>query len=268
MTSHITANGISMCYQLDGPEGAPVVMFSNSLMSNYAMWEPQMPALTERFRVLRYDTRGHGGSDTPPGPYDFDLLASDAVALLDALGIERVHFVGLSMGGMIGQMLGAKYPERLLSLVICDSSSNMNAKEIWDGRIAMAEKDGLEQMVEPTVERWFTPAFVAGGSKDLDAIRDMIRTTGLEGYLANARALRDMNLTGLLAEITVPVLIIVGEDDPATPPEQSRVIHQNIPDSILVILKDAAHLSNLEQPEKFNSALLRFFARITCPPDQ
>ncbi|MDH5749696.1 MAG: 3-oxoadipate enol-lactonase [Rhodospirillales bacterium] len=261
MASLITANGISMKYSLDGPEGAPTVLFSNSLMSNYTMWDGQVPALGETYRVLRYDTRGHGGSETPPGPYNFDQLAADAIGLLNALGIERAHFIGLSMGGMIGQVLGAKYPERLLSLAICDSSSNMNAKEIWDGRIAMAERDGIAAMVEPTIERWFTPAFVEKGSKDLDKIRDMIRTTSLEGYIANAQAIRDMNLTGILRQITTPTVVIVGEDDPATPLEQSRVIHDNIQGASLVILKDAAHLSNIEQAEKFNAALLGFLAK-------
>jgi len=159
----VSANGISMHYTLNGPASAPVVTLSHSLATDLSMWEPQVAPLTGRYRVLRYDTRGHGGTDAPAGPYTLAQLADDARALLQALGIERTHFVGLSMGGMIGQQLGLRCPELLRSLVLCDTSSRVpaEARPAWDERIGVAEREGMAPHVEPTIGRWFTPSFAA-----------------------------------------------------------------------------------------------------------
>jgi 3-oxoadipate enol-lactonase len=261
---NITVNGISVHYTLEGPASGPVITMSNSLASNLSMWEPQMPVLTSRYRVLRYDTRGHGGTEATAGPYSLDELSEDVRALLQALGITRTHFIGLSMGGMIGQIIAIKYPQMLQSLVLCDTMSRVStaAKPMWDDRIHTAETGGMEPLVEPTLARWFTEPFRQKGSPVLDQVRTMIRSTPPRGYTGCCHAIAALNLTDHLKAITLPTLIIVGEDDPATPVAASHVIHQQIRGSELVILKSAAHLSNLEQPEAFNQALTAFLQKV------
>jgi 3-oxoadipate enol-lactonase len=261
---NITVNGISVHYTLEGPASGPVITMSNSLASNLSMWEPQMPILTSRYRVLRYDTRGHGGTEAIAGPYSLDELSEDVRALLRALGITRTHFIGLSMGGMIGQIIAIKYPQMLQSLVLCDTMSRVptEAKPMWDDRIHTAETGGMEPLVEPTLARWFTEPFRQKGSPVLDQVRTMIRSTPPRGYTGCCHAIAALNLTDHLKAITLPTLIIVGEDDPATPVAASHVIHEQIRGSELVILKSAAHLSNLEQPEAFNQALTAFLPKV------
>jgi len=261
MSSTIHANAIAMNYRFDGPEDAPVVMFSNSLLSTYAMWDWQLDALTGNYRVLRYDTRGHGGTDAPEGPYSIGLLAADAHALLAELGISRLHFVGLSMGGFIGQVLAAKWPEMLISLSLCDTACEMPAKNLWDDRIKMAEENGVEALVEGTLERWFTAPFHETGQADLDKIRDMILGAGVQGYVENCKAIRDMSQRHLLAQIKTPTMVLVGEQDPACPVDAARVLHDGIAGSELVILPQSAHLPNVEQAAAFNGALLDFLGR-------
>jgi 3-oxoadipate enol-lactonase len=261
---NITVNGISVHYTLEGPASGPVITMSNSLASNLSMWEPQMPVLTSRYRVLRYDTRGHGGTEATAGPYSLDELSEDVRALLRALGITRTHFIGLSMGGMIGQIIAIKYPQMLQSLVLCDTMSRVptEAKPMWDDRIHTAETGGMEPLVEPTLARWFTEPFRQKSSPVLDQVRTMIRSTPPRGYTGCCHAIAALNLTNHLKAITLPTLIIVGEDDPATPVAASHVIHEQIRGSELVILKSAAHLSNLEQPEAFNQALTAFLPKV------
>ncbi len=261
---NIVVNGISVNYTLEGPASGPVITMSNSLASNLSMWEPQLPVLTSRYRVLRYDTRGHGGTEATAGPYSLDELTDDVHALLQALGVTRTHFIGLSMGGMIGQIMAIKYPQTLQSLVLCDTMSRVptEAKPMWDDRIHTAETGGMAALVEPTLARWFTEPFRQKGSPVLDQVRTMIRTTPPRGYIGCSHAIAALNLTDHLKAITLPTLIIVGEDDPATPVAASRVIHEQIKGSELVILKSAAHLSNLEQPEAFNQALTAFLSKV------
>jgi 3-oxoadipate enol-lactonase len=261
---HITVNGISVNYTLEGPASGPVITMSNSLASNLSMWDPQIPVLTSRYRVLRYDTRGHGSTEAPAGPYSLDELTEDVRALLQALGISRTHFIGLSMGGMIGQIMAFKYPQMLQSVALCDTMSRVptEAKPMWDERIHTAETRGMEPLVEPTLARWFTEPFRQQGSPVLDQVRMMIRTTPPRGYAGCCHAIAALNLTEHLNAITLPTLIIVGEDDPGTPVAASRVIHEQIKGSELVILKAAAHLSNLEQPGAFNQALTAFLQKI------
>jgi 3-oxoadipate enol-lactonase len=260
----ITVNGISVNYTFDGPASGPVITLSNSLASNLSMWDPQIPALASHYRILRYDTRGHGGTEAPPGPYSLDELTEDARGLLQALGITRTHFIGLSMGGMIGQIMALKYPQMLRSVVLCDTMSRVptEAKPMWDERIHTAESRGMEPVVESTIARWFTEPFRQQGSPVLDRVRTMIRTTPPRGYAGCCHAIAALNLTDRLNAIALPTLIIVGEDDPGTPVAASRVIHEQIKGSELVILKSAAHLSNLEQPEAFNQALTTFLQKV------
>ncbi len=258
----IQAGGITMHYTLEGPAGAPVVTMSHSLATDLGMWDPTVPALTGRFRVLRYDTRGHGGTDAPPGPYTLEQLADDALALLRALGIRRTHWVGLSMGGMIGQTLALKAPEVLASLALCDTTSRIpaEARPQWEDRIRTAESKGMEPLVEPTLGRWFTAPFRQQHPEVVERVARMIRSTPVPGYVGCCHAIAALNLTDRLGAITLPTIVIVGEDDPGTPVAASRVIAEAIKGARLAIIPAAAHLSNLEQPEAFNRALAGFLA--------
>jgi len=259
----IYANGITMHYELEGPESAPVVSLSHSLATDLSMWDLQAAVLKPGYRVLRYDTRGHGGTDAPEGPYTLEQLADDAKALLQALGIAKTHFMGISMGGMIGQILALKDPGMLRSLVLCDTSSRIpeEALPIWEERIGLAQEKGMDALVEPTMERWFTASFRGEPISMLEKIRGMIRATPLKGYVGCSRAIMKLNLTERLSEIALPTLIIVGEEDQGTPVAASQAIHKQIKGSELLILKSAAHLSNIEQQKAFDTAVLDFLRR-------
>jgi 3-oxoadipate enol-lactonase len=259
----IQANGISMHYTLDGPAGAPVVTLSHSLATDLGMWDPTVPALA-RYRVLRYDTRGHGRTDAPAGPYTLEQLADDAIALLSALGIRRTHWVGLSMGGMIGQTLALEAPELLQSLSLCDTSSRIpaEAKPQWEERIRIAETKGMEPLVEPTLARWLTASSREKRKDLVDRVARMIRTTPVAGYVGCCHAIAALDLTDRIGAITLPTVVIVGEDDPGTPVAASRVIADRIKGARLEIIPAAAHLSNLEQPERFNRALTGFLEAV------
>jgi 3-oxoadipate enol-lactonase len=258
---NIEANGITMRYTLEGPAGAPVVTLSHSLATHVGMWDATAPALAA-FRVLRYDTRGHGGTDAPAGPYSLDVLAADALALLGALGIQRTHWVGLSMGGMIGQTIALKARGTLLSLCLCDTTSRVppEARGTWAERIATAEGQGMEPLVEPTIARWFTPDFVRTQPEVVDRVRAMIRETPPRGYVGCCHAIARLDLTDRLGEIGMPTLVVVGEEDQGTPVSAARTIHEHVRGSELVVLKSASHLSNIEQPDAFNRAVQHFVA--------
>ena len=260
----IKVNNIQMNYELSGKKGAPVVVLSHSLSSSLLMWNPQMDVLNLYFQVLLYDIRGHGDSDTPLGAYTLELLGNDAIGLLDALNINQVHFIGLSMGGMIGQCLALNYPHRLKSLVLCDTASVIpsDAQPIWQERIDKARKKGMEALLEETMERWFTPAFLTKNSKMLALIQKQFLATPVSGYIGCAEAIRKLNYLDRLSEIKMPTLIMVGEDDPATPVSASVAMHERISNSKLVILPSARHLSNVEQTEAFNEALLLFLKNL------
>ena len=254
---HMDANGISHHYRWDGPEDGPVVMLSNSLASNLTMWEPTLPALTGAgYRVLRYDSRGHGNTAVPDGPYTMELLAADVLALMDALALERVHFCGLSKGGMIGQTLGARHGDRLRSLTLCDTAAISPLP--WDDRIAATRAGGMESVVDGTLERWITPEGRASMPEWVEKIRAMILDTPVEGYCGSIAAIRDMDQRESIRAIETPTHVIVGEEDFGTPVEASQLIHQRIAGSKLTLVPKAAHLSNIDQPEAFNEALLGF----------
>jgi len=257
---HIEANGLKVFCRFAGPESAPVVCLSHSLACSDIMWDLQIPLLSERFHVLRYDTRGHGGSDAPDGPYSLDQLADDVVAMLDVLEIEQVHWVGLSMGGMIGQNLGIRHADRLASLTLCDTLSVVpeDAQGIWEDRIQTAQRQGMDPLCDPTLARWFTPAYLERPPPALESIRRQIRTTPVSGYIGCCEAIRRIDYLKQLDRIQLPTRIIVGADDPATPPSASEAIHQRIRGSTLIVIDDAAHLSNVEQPDAFNDAVLEF----------
>jgi len=261
---HLTANGIAVDYKLTGSAGAEVVTLSHSLATDFHMWRLQLPALVAAgYRVLRYDTRGHGGTDAPPGPYSLELLAGDAVALLHALDIERTHFVGISMGGMIGQTLALDHPEVIASLVLCDTAASLPPESgpIWDQRIEIARTSGMWAHVEGTVGRWFTPGFIAARPDVVEPIRGTIGSTPLDGYAGCIEAIKHLDLLERISAIAAPTLVIVGAEDPGTTPEAARAIHERIAGAEFVLIKSASHLSNLEQPEVFNRALLEFLGR-------
>jgi 3-oxoadipate enol-lactonase len=256
-------NGISINYRIDGAEGAPWVVMSNSLATTHRMWDAQMEAFTRRYRVLRYDKRGHGETEVAPGPYTFELLADDVLALLEALRIPQAHFVGLSMGGMTGMTMALKKPEVLRTLVLCDTTSRdpLGDPALWQQRIDAVKTGGMEALVESTVARFLTPETVKGRPAIADAVRAMVRGTPAAGYAACCQAIARLNLTDRLHQIAIPTLVVVGADDPATTVEMARTIHDRIAGSELVVLEKAAHLSNLEQAEAFNEAVLSFLAR-------
>jgi 3-oxoadipate enol-lactonase len=261
----ITANGISVNYTLDGSASAPVVTLSHSLATDLSMWDPQMKALTAKYRVLRYDTRGHGGTDAPAGAYTLDQLADDAQALLKALGVAKTHWIGLSMGGMIGQTLALKSPDIFLSLSLCDTSSRIpaEAKPLWADRIKTAQTQGMEPLVEGTIGRWFTAPFREQRKDVVDPVREMIRSTPPQGYAGCCAAISALDLTDRLPAIKIPTLVVVGEEDQGTPVAASQAIQAKIAGSQLEILKSAAHLANMEQPEAFTKALTTFLARLS-----
>jgi len=254
----ITVNGLEVAYRFDGPQDAHVVLMANSLMSNYSMWDWNVPALADRYRVLRYDKRGHGGSQTTLGPYSISQLADDVVALLDALKIEKVHFIGLSMGGMIGQQMGARYPERVYSLSLCDTASEMPPRNLWEERFEIARKEGIPGLVDGTIKRWFTAPFIERAPQDIEKVRQMILGTGVEGYIGCASAVRDMAQTTMLLKIKAPTLILTGRQDPACTVEQATVLNRMIDGSKMVLIEEAAHLSNIEQPAVFNQVIREF----------
>jgi len=260
---NVFANGINVHYESAG-EAGPWVIFSHSLACNGSMWERQAAALAPTHRVLRYDTRGHGKTEAPGGPYTLDQLAGDVVGLMDALAIDRAHFVGLSMGGMIGQTAALAHPGRFASLTLADTTSRYPAEfmAVWEGRIHQALEQGMESHVEPTLERWFTAGFRAGRPEALPPVAEMIRSTPVAGFVGCCHALSKVNTYPRLEEIRCPVLVMVGEQDPTTPVAMARDIHAAIPGSELVVIPDAAHISNIEQPEAFTSALVRFLSAL------
>ncbi len=256
----IKANGIRMNYELSGSKNAPVVILSHSLGSSLVMWDPQVDALKPHYRVLRYDIRGHGGSEAPAGPYTLERLGDDAIGLLDALSIDRVHWTGLSMGGMIGQSIALNHSHRLKSLALCDTGAVIaaDAQPIWQERLDAVREKGVASQVEATLERWFTPSFLKLNLPMLGVIRKHFLATPAEGYRGCIEAIRKLNYLDRLSDIKIPTLIMVGEDDPGTPVAASEAMHKRIANSKLVIIKSARHLSNVEQPQIFNTNLLSF----------
>lgn len=258
MKKTILANGIQMAYQIDGPETGPVVVMSNSLMSSLEMWDDNINALASRYRVVRYDTRGHGKTDVTAGPYSIELLANDLVGLMDALQIPKAHLVGLSMGGMICQFVGAHFPDRVISLSLCDTASEMPPRSLWEDRFAIANEKGLNGLVDGTIKRWFLEGFIAKEPEKIERVRKMILETPVTGYIACASAVRDMAQSTMLLKITSPTMVLVGRQDPACTVDQATVLHRLIRGSSMQIIDEAAHLSNIEKPNTFNDLLKGF----------
>jgi 3-oxoadipate enol-lactonase len=254
----IHANGIDIHHEISG--SGPVVMFAHSLGSDQSIWAAQKSALAGRHTVLTYDLRGHGQTEASAGAYTFDLLAADAVALLDALRIDTVSFVGISLGGMIGQALALKAPERLEKLVLADTASAYppEAQATWPERIRQIEANGLEPLVAPTLERWFTAPYRTAHPEGVARIGALIRATPVAGYIGCCHAIAGLNFAPRLGEIKTPTRVLVGDQDAGTPPALARVIAAAIPGARLAIIPGAAHLSCIEQADTFNRLLLEF----------
>lgn len=254
----VDVNGITVRYEIEG--SGPWVTLSHSLTCDLGMWDELAVSLAPTFTVLRYDTRGHGKSSAPDGAYRFEQLTIDVIDLLDALDIESTHFVGLSMGGMIGQHLALAAPLRVNKLVIANSTSRIppEAGPLWDERIAIVRAGGCAGLVEGTLGRWFTAGFRAAQPDAMARIATQIRNTPATGYIGCAGAIRALDITARIGAITAPTLVIAGADDPGTPPAMSEVIAATIPGARLEIIPSASHLSCIEQPDKFNRLVLDF----------
>jgi len=247
-------------YQLDGPVDAPVLVLSNSLGTDLHMWDIQISAFTEHFRVLRFDTRGHGKSLVTEGPYSIEQLGHDVIALLDALDIQRAHFCGLSMGGLIGQWLGINAAERLHRLVLCNTAAKIGTPEIWNPRIEMVLRDGAAAMValrDASIARWFTADFAAANPHQARQITDMLAATSPPGYAANCAAVRDADFRQQVSKIKAPTLVIAGTEDAVTPPAGSHFIQQHVQGAEYAEFY-AAHLSNVQAGAAFSDRVIKF----------
>lgn len=244
-------------YRFDGPAEAPVLVLSNSLGTDLSLWDVQVPAFARQFRVLRYDSRGHGRSLVTPGPYTIDRLGRDVVALLDGLNVERAHFCGLSMGGMIGLWLGVNAPQRIDRLVLCNTSARVGTPDLWNARIEAVRNNGMASIVGAVLERWFTAAFRERSPEAVAAVRRSLEAAPAEGYVAACAAVRDMDQRDAIGRIRLPTLVIAGTHDAVTPPADGRFLADTIPDARYVEL-DAAHLSNIEAAERFTAQVSSF----------
>ena len=256
MRVDVERDGVRLAVWEDGPAGAPALVLAHALGADHRMWDEQAAAFSGSWRVIRYDCRGHGASSVPPGDYSIEALGRDVLAILDARGVESAAFCGLSIGGMVGQWLGAHAGARFDRLVLANTTAYAGP-EIWAPRVLAARRDGMAGLVEPTLERWFTADFRAHDPAAVDRVRQVLSATPPEGYAGCAVAIRDMDQRPTAAAITPPTLVIYGEKDMAAPPARSHELAGAIPGSRLVAL-DAAHLSNMEQPGGFNRALTSF----------
>lgn len=262
----MTANGIAFNYVIDGPEGAPWITFSNSLATNVSMWDDQADLLSRNWRVLRYDQRGHGGSEVTEPPYSFQLLVADVIALWDALGVTRSVFCGLSMGGTTGVGLAIDHGERLSGFVGCDLryESAPDFNKAWDERIATARVKGMSAMAAPTADRWFTEAFAndAANAAIMEKIKTMVASTPLDGFVGCSNALQNIDFADRMHRINVPTLFMSGEYDPAANPAVMRPLKAAVAESELLVVPNAGHISNMENPAAFNAGLTDFLGKL------
>jgi 3-oxoadipate enol-lactonase len=255
-------NGIDVRYTVTGK--GPWVTLSHSLACRLEMWDEEVARLSKRFTVLAYDSRGHGETSAPAMPYTLDMIADDIRGLLDHVGAERTHWIGLSMGGVFGLATTLKYPGRFASMVLADTSSKLSDEGVqaFKDRVATARAGTMEAMVQPTLKRWFKDSFRAARPELMARVADWIRTTPLEGYIGTSAAIPTIDVTHRLREIDIPCLALVGADDIAMPPLMAETLARHLPNAELVVIPGAGHLSNLEQPEAFNAALEKFYDRV------
>lgn len=254
---YVTLPSGNMFYCYDGPPDGPLLVLSHSLGTDHSMWEPQIPAFAQVFRVLRYDSRGHGASAVPPGPYTIGELGQDVLDLYDALGIGQAHFCGLSMGGMVGMWLAANAPERVERLVLCNTAARLGPPQLWDARIEGIRAGGMAAIAPAVVARWFTAAFMRGSPEVIAQMEQIMANIPAEGYIACCEAIRDMDQRAILPNIRAKTLVIAGELDVSTPPSDGHFLASSIPDATYVELA-AAHISNIEAADSFTGVVLRF----------
>ncbi|WP_395061693.1 3-oxoadipate enol-lactonase [Paraburkholderia silvatlantica] len=256
---YAAVNDTHLYYRIDGTENrsAPWVVFSNSLGSDVSMWTPQLAEFTKHFRVLRYDTRGHGHSAAPQGPYTIEQLTGDVIGLLDQLGIERAHFVGVSMGGLTGVGLGARYANRIDRLVLCNTAAKIGSPEVWVPRAAKARSEGMLALAEAVLPRWYTPAFIANHALVMSQVRDVFVHTDKDGYASNCEAINAADLRGEAPSIKARTLVISGTHDLAATPVQGRELAESVPGARYVEL-NAAHISNVERADEYNKIVTDF----------
>lgn len=247
----------SLYYQLEGPVDAPVLVFSNSLGTALEMWNSQASFFSKNFRVLRYDTRGHGRSSVVPGPYSIEDLGRDVIHLLDKLDIQQAHFCGISLGGMIGLWLGVNAPDRLHRLVLCNTAPALGTASSWNERISLVTEKGMNAVAGGVVERWFTSDYKMANPAECTAIQAMVNTTSATGYASCCAVVRDMDFTDVVARIRTPTLGVAGTQDTVTPPDAIQKLVQELPEARFLMLQ-AAHLSNIEAAEDFNAGVFDF----------
>jgi 3-oxoadipate enol-lactonase len=253
-------NACRIHYEIAGPATAPALVLSNSLGSNFEMWDAQIPELTKTYRVLRYDTRGHGQSEVTPGPYTFEQLGRDVLALLDSLNIEQFYFCGLSMGGITGIWLGLNAAKRVQKLALCSTGAKIGNAETWNARIEAVRKGGTKSVAAATMERWFTARFREREPQTVERIQQTLANTSTEGYIACCEALRDADFRESVSAIRTPTLVISATHDPAAPPTDGKFLTKQIAGSRYAEL-DAAHLSNIEQSDQFTKELVNFLQK-------
>ncbi|MBR0877982.1 3-oxoadipate enol-lactonase [Bradyrhizobium japonicum] len=256
----IDADGCLINVSVEGRDGGPTLMLSNSLGCTLQMWEPQMKALTQVFRVIRYDRRGHGKSSVPPAPYTMERFGRDVLAILDDLNIEKVHWCGLSMGGMVGQWLGANAPERFGKLILANTSCYYAEPTKWLERIDAVKKGGIAAVADAVIAGWLTQDFREREPQITAKMKSMLLASPVEGYLACCEALSTLDQREMLAKIKSPTLVIAGRHDMATPISAGELIRSNIPGASMTII-DAAHISNVEQPHAFTDAVVGFLTQ-------
>jgi 3-oxoadipate enol-lactonase len=250
---------VALHHTIDGRDGAPILVLGASLGTTGALWQPQLPALAERFRVVRYDHRGHGHSPAPAGPYRIDDLGGDVLTLLDTLGADRVHLAGISIGGAVASWLAATAPHRIDRLALLATSPRFGTPSLWTERAGAVRAGGMPAIADQVVGRWFTPAFATRHAAVVAWVRQQLVTTPVEPYASCCAALADLDLTPLLGSIEAPTLVLAGADDPVSPPAHARSIAASIPGARVEVVPDAAHLLNIEQPDRVSRALLDFF---------
>jgi 3-oxoadipate enol-lactonase len=256
----IDAGGFGINVKVEGPESAPVLMLSNSISADLSMWDPQAPEFARHFRLIRYDRRGHGKSGVPKAPYSMEAMGRDVLAVLDALGVKTMTWCGLSMGGMVGQWLGANAPERIEKLILCNTHYYYEDKGPWNDRIKAAREKGMAALAAPFMERWFTKDFREGHPAVIEKMIASFAATPVEGFVGCCAAGRDMDHRELLGRIKAPTLVIAGRQDMATPLAANEQICAKIPGASITVL-DTSHISNLGQPQAFTKAVLEFLKR-------
>ena len=257
MPTITTDDGCPINVEVEGRESAPVLMLSNSLGTDLHMWDDQAPEFAKHFRLVRYDRRGHGKSGTTKGPFNFALFGRDILKILDTLGVSKTYWCGLSMGGMDGQWLGANAADRVEKLVLANTNFYYADKSPWADRIKTVREHGLAHIVGPNMERWFTKGFRERAPQTIERMTKMFVASNLDGYIGCVEAVRDMDFRETNPRIATPTLVIVGKQDPATPPAAGEEIARTVKNGKVVAL-DAAHISNVEQPRAFTEAVLNF----------